>query len=149
VEEVLIEWQRRIRGPVPASDTVAIDGKQPKHAGGHNVVTAVTTPSLHYLGCELVEDKSNEIPAARRLIARLDLDGKLVSLDAMHSCQQTARQLVLDAGADYSLTIKENSPELKKRIESKLPDPGSPLLSRNSTPDAAPDTIARKRNANG
>jgi len=112
-------------------------------------VTAIATPSQHYLGCELVEDKSNEIPAARRLIARLDLDGKLVSLDAMHSCQQTARQLVLDAGADYSLTIKENSPEIKKRIESKLPDPGSPLLSRNSTPDAAPGTIARKRNANG
>ncbi len=149
VEEVLLAWQRRIRGPVPANETVAIDGKQPKHAGGHNVVTAIATPSQHYLGCELVEDKSNEIPAARRLISRLDLDGKLVSLDAMHSCQQTARELVLDAGADYSLTIKDNSPEIKRRIESKLPDPASPLLFRNSTPDAAPGTIARKRNANG
>jgi hypothetical protein len=149
VEEVLIQWQRRIRGPVPPNETVAIDGKQPKHAGGHNVVTAIATPSQHYLGCELVEDKSNEIPAARRLIERLDLDGKLVSLDAMHSCQQTARQLVLDAGADYSLTIKENTPEIKKRIESKLPDPGSPLLCPKRTPAAAPATIARKRNANG
>jgi hypothetical protein len=149
VEEVLIQWQRRIRGPVPAKETVAIDGKQPKHAGGHNVVTAIATPSQHYLGCELVEDKSNEIPAARKLIARLDLDEKLVSLDAMHSCQQTARQLVMDAGADYSLTIKENSPEIKKRIESKLPDPGSPLLIPKSTPVVAPGTIARKRNANG
>ena len=67
----------------------------------------------------------------------------------MHSCQQTARQLVLDAGADYSLTIKENTPEIKKRIESKLPDPGSPLLIPHNTPVAAPATIARKRNANG
>jgi predicted transposase YbfD/YdcC len=149
VEEVLIEWQRRLRGPVPPDETLAIDGKQPKHAGGHNVVTAIATPSQHYLGCELVADKSNEIPAARKLIARLDLEGKLVSLDAMHSCQQTARQLVLDAGADYSLTIKENTPELKKRIESKLPDPGSPLLPPKSTAAAAPGTNARKRNANG
>jgi hypothetical protein len=149
VEEILIEWQRRIRGPVPANETVAIDGKQPKHAGGQNIVTAITTPSQHYLGCELVEDKSNEIPAARKLIARLDLDGKLVSLDAMHSCQQTARQLVLDAGADYSLTIKDNTPEIRKRIESKQPDPGSPFLFTKSTPVAAPGTIARKRNANG
>jgi hypothetical protein len=146
VEEVLLEWQRRIRGPVPPDETVAIDGKQPKHAGGHNVVTAIATPSQHYLGCELVENKSNEIPAVRKLIARLDLDG---TLDAMHSCQQTARQFVLDAGADYSLTIKENSPEIKKRIESKLPDPGSPLLIPKSMPVAAPGTIARKRNANG
>jgi AraC-like DNA-binding protein len=45
-------------------------------------VTAISSPSLHYLGCELVADKSNEIPAARKLIARLDLDGKLISLDA-------------------------------------------------------------------
>ena len=149
VEEVLLEWQRRIRGPVPSNEIVAIDGKQPKHAGGHNVVTAISAPSQHYLGCELVEDKSNEIPAARKLIARLDLDGKLVSLDAMHSCQQTARQLVLDAGADYLLTIKENTPEIKKRIEAKLPDPGSPLFSPKSTPVAKPATIARKRNANG
>jgi hypothetical protein len=149
VEEVLIQWQRRIRGPVPSHETVAIDGKQPKHAGGHNVVTAIATPSQHYLGCELVEDKSNEIPAARKLIARLDLDGKLVSLDAMHSCQQTARQLVVDTGADYALTIKDNTPEIKKRIESKLPDPGSPLLCPKSTPVAVPGTIARKRNANG
>ncbi len=149
VEEVLLEWQRRIRGPVPAHETVAIDGKQPKHAGGHNVVTAIATPSQHYLGCELVEDKSNEIPAARKLISRLDLDGKLVSLDAMHNCQQTARQLVIDAGADYSLTIKENTPEIKKRIESKLPDPGSPLFYPNSTPAAPPGTTGRKRNEDG
>jgi hypothetical protein len=149
VEEVLIEWQRRLRGPVPPDDTVAIVGKQPKHAGGHNVVTAIATPSRYYLGCELVEDKSNEIPAARQLIARLDLDGKPVSLAALHNCQQTARQLVLKAGADYSLTFKENTPELKKRLESKLPDPGSPLLSPPSPPAATPGTNAKKRNANG
>jgi len=149
VEQVLLEWQRRIRGPVPEKETVAIDGKQPKHAGGHNVVTAVTTPSQHYLGCELVADKSNEVPAARKLVGRLDLDGKLVSLDALHNCQQTAREIVLEAGADHSLTIKDNTPEIKKRIESQLPDPGSPLLSRTNTPVATPGIAARKRNANG
>ena len=149
VEKVLLEWQRRLRGPVPPDEIVAIDGKQPKHAGGHNVVTAIATPSQHYPGCELVADKSNEVPAARKLIARLDPDGKLVSLDALHSCRQTARQLVLEAGADYAFTIKDNTPEIKKRIESRLPDPGSPLLSPQSTPAATPGTNARKRNASG
>ena len=148
VEQVLLDWQQRIRGPVPEKEIVVIDGKQPKHAGGHNVVTAISSPSLHYLGCELVEDKSNEIPAARKLIVRLDLDGKLVSLDALHSCQQTARQIVLEAGADYALTIKDNCSAIKERIEARLPDPGSPLLPRKSTPDAPPSTAAKKRNAN-
>jgi hypothetical protein len=149
VEQVLIEWQRRVRGPVPDAETVVIDGKQPKHAGGHNVVTAITSPSQHYLGCELVADKSNEVPAARALIGRLDLDGRLVSLDALHSCQQTARQIVLEAGADYSLTIKDNCPAVRGRIEARLPDPGSPLLTRERTRAVAPGTAARKRSANG
>lgn len=149
VESVLIDWQARLRGPVPAEDLVVIDGKQPKHAGGHNVVTAIASPSQHFLGCELVPDKSNEIPAARVLIGRLDLDGKLVSLDALHSCQQTALQLVLEAGADYALTIKDNCPAIRERIELRLPDPGSPLLPRKNTPAAPPATPARKRNANG
>jgi predicted transposase YbfD/YdcC len=83
VEQVLLEWQQRIRGPVPEQEIVVIDGK-------------------------------------------------LVSLDALHSCQQTARQIVLDAGADYALTIKDNCSVIRKRIESKLPHPGFPLLPRKT-----------------
>jgi predicted transposase YbfD/YdcC len=105
-----------------------------------------TSPNF---GCELVPDKSNEIPAARELIGRLDLDGKLVSLDALHSCQQTACQIVLEAGADYALTIKDNCSAIRERIEARLPDPGSPLLPWKNTPPAPPATAARKRNANG
>jgi hypothetical protein len=48
-------------------------------------VTAIAMPSKHYLGCGVVEDKSSQIPAARCLIARINLDGKLVSLDAKPS----------------------------------------------------------------
>jgi hypothetical protein len=43
-----------------------------KHAGGHNVASAIV----------VVEDKSIQIPAARCVIARLNIDRKLVSLDA-------------------------------------------------------------------
>ncbi len=68
---------------------------------------------------------------------------------ALPSCQQSARQIVLDAGASYPLTIKENRSTIKERIESKLPDPGSSLLSRTNTPAPPADTAAKKRRANG
>ena len=55
----------------------------------------------------------------------------------------------IEAGADYALTIKDNCSAIKERIEARLPDPGSPLLPRKSTPGAPPSTAARKRNANG
>lgn len=134
VETVLIQWQRQLRGEAPEDELVCLDGKIPKHSGGKNVLTAVTCPSQHYLGCAIVKDKSNEIPAARELFSKLDLDGKLVSLDALHTQQQTACELVIEHGADYGLTAKGNQPGLQKYIESRLPEPGTPFLSPNSPP---------------
>lgn len=52
--------------------------------------------------------KENEIPAARRLLERLSLEGRLVSLDALHTQHRTAAQLVLGNGADYLFTLKAN-----------------------------------------
>ena len=72
-----------------------LDGKEPRHGGGHSVLTAVSVPSQHYLGSALVDQKTNEIPVARQLFQRLDLDGRKVSLDALHTQDQTAR----DGGA--------------------------------------------------
>ena len=40
---------------------------------------------------------------------------------------------MLEAGAYYSLTIKDNCPAIRERIEARLPDPGSPLLTWNNT----------------
>jgi len=48
-----------------------------------------------------VADDSNEIPAAQTLIDRLDLDGKLVVLDALHTQTLTAQKLHFEQGADY------------------------------------------------
>lgn len=137
VETVLIQWQRELRGEAPEEDLICLDGKTPKHSGGKNVLTAVTSPGQHYLGCAIVEDKSNEIPAARKLFGKLDLDGKLVSLDALHTQRQTARELVLEHGADYAFTAKGNQSSVRDYIEGSLPEPGAPFLypaSRPGTP---------------
>ena len=65
--------------------------------------------------------KENEIPAARRLLARLPITGRLVSLDAMHTQHQTAGQIVIEAGADYLLTLKDNQPTLLETAQTLLP----------------------------
>jgi predicted transposase YbfD/YdcC len=38
----------------------------------------------------------------------VDLAGKLVVLDALHTHPETARQVVQDLGADYLLSVKAN-----------------------------------------
>ena len=117
LEQLLLRMQEQIRGPAPADELIVLDGKQPKAGGGHSVLTAVTVPSQHCLGSAIVDTKTNEIPVARQLFNKLDLDGRKVSLDALHTQDHTARELVLDHGADYLLTVKDNQPTLRANIE--------------------------------
>lgn len=115
--------QEQLRGPPPKSELIAMDGKEPKHGGGQGVLTAVCVPSQYYLASGMVETKTNEIPVARQLFEDLDLQGRFVSLDALHTQSETARALVLQAGADYLLTAKDNQPTVHQNIEKLLPAP--------------------------
>jgi predicted transposase YbfD/YdcC len=120
VEEVILAIQNQVRGPAPKEHLIVFDGKQPKHGGGASVLSVVTVPSQHYLGNALVDQKTNEIPVARELFKRLELEGRLVSLDALHTQDETARALVLEHGADYLLTVKGNQPTVRQQIEKLL-----------------------------
>lgn len=130
IEAALLRHQTQVRGAPPQEEIVVLDGKMPKHSGGLNVVTAVTVPSLHYLGSEVVAEKTNEIPAVRALCERLELAGRLVSLDALHTQTETARQIVLAHGGDYLMTVKANQPAVQAAVQASVPDPASPLLPR-------------------
>jgi phage protein U len=124
VEAAILAIQAQVRGPTPKEDLIVLDGKQPKHGGGQAVLSAVTVPSQFYLGSEIVEkDKTNEIPVARKLFPRLDLAGCLVSLDAIHTQDETARSLVLEHGADYALTVKDNQSTVHQNIEQMIKAP--------------------------
>ncbi len=83
----------------------------------------MTVPSQHYLGSALVDKKTNEIPVARQLFQRLDLDGRKVSLDALHTQDQTARDAVLEHGADFLFTVKDNQPTVQKNIQQLVTAP--------------------------
>jgi hypothetical protein len=48
------------------------------------------------LGSEIVEEKTNEIPVAPRLLQRLDVQGRFVSLDALNTQRETARAIVME-----------------------------------------------------
>ena len=123
LERIFLPVQAQIRGPAPPEELIVLDGKEPRHGGGYSVLTAVTVPSQHYLGSALVDQKTHEIPVARELFKKLDRDGRKVSLDALHTQDQTARELVLEHGADYLLTVKDNQPTLRASIEKLVPAP--------------------------
>jgi Domain of unknown function (DUF4338) len=123
LNERLLQIQRLLRGPAPR-ELVVLDGKEPKHGSGSSILTAITAPSQHYLGSALVDEKTNEIPVAQQeLLPVLDLAGRFVSLDALHTQDETARTVVLEAGGHYLLTVKDNQPTLRANIEKKVAAP--------------------------
>jgi hypothetical protein len=123
LNQVLLDIQTQVRGQPPADELIAIDGKEPRHGPGEAILTAVTVPSQFYLGSALVDTKTNEIPVARQLFGQLDLRERRVALDALHTQDQTARELVLEHGAHYLLTVKDNQPTLRQNIDKIVPVP--------------------------
>ena len=134
-EKLMLDWQDDLLGPPDPKELVVFDGKVLHGTGGRAVVNAVAVPSGRALGVELVRKADpeltrqdspvasakkggeNEIPAVRRLLARTQLAGRLISLDAMHTQHETSAQVVVDSGADYLLTLKDNQPTLLKTAQ--------------------------------
>lgn len=135
IEQTLLAHQTQVRGAPPVDEIVVFDGKVPAHSGGLNVVTAITVPGLHYLGSAVVADKTNEIPAVRELLGRVEVAGRLVSIDAMHTQTQTAREIVLEHGGDFLLTVKANQPGVQAAVQTHVP---APTPAPTPTPEPTP-----------
>jgi hypothetical protein len=115
--------QEQIRGPQPKGGVVVLDGKEPRQGSGDSVLTLIHAQTQYYLGSALVDQKTNEIPVARQLLEPLDIQGCIVIGDALHTQAETARMIVMDKGADYLLTVKDNQPTLNQTIAKQVPAP--------------------------
>jgi hypothetical protein len=137
VEQIVLQWQQELLGPVPATDALVIDGKEVRGAD-LMLVNAIAQPSQRLLGVEAVDKKTNEIPTARTLIERLDLQGKMVQLDGMHTQHQTVHQILYEKGADYSLILRDNQPTLLKTAQQLLPADLSPSAQEDQRAGRSP-----------
>jgi hypothetical protein len=73
---------------------------------------------------EPIAQKSNEIPAIQPLLHKLPkgaLEGSLITADALHCQQETARFLTQELGADYLVGLKGNQTGVLERAQIRLP----------------------------
>jgi len=101
---------------------VAVDGKTLKGAkdsGGKQVhlLAALVHHEKVVIAQRQVATKSNEITAFKPLLEPLDLEGKIVTADAMHTQVDHARFLVEEKKADYLFFVKENQETLLNDIK--------------------------------
>ena len=107
--------------PNLAGEQVCVDGKTVRGSrDGENpavhLVSAFAGQARWVLAQQAVAEKSNEITAIPDLLALLDLQGAVVSTDAM-GCQKAIAQTIIDAGADYVLALKDNHPTLCEDVQ--------------------------------
>lgn len=107
---------------VGRSVLLAIDGKTVR-----GTIDTTNPQGEHLLGAYLPEEgvvlmqvqaghKDNEITAAPQLLSYLDLRGKVVAADALHT-QRALSVQILAAGGDYLWLAKDNQPTLRQQIE--------------------------------
>jgi predicted transposase YbfD/YdcC len=71
------------------------------------------------LGQVATDTKSNEITAIPELLKLLDVQGAVLTMDALNCQKEIARQIIQDGG-DYLLVVKDNHPTLHAQIQSLL-----------------------------
>jgi len=67
------------------------------------------------LGQIKTDEKSNEITAIPELLKSLEIQGCLVTIDAM-GCQKKIAETIIEKEADYFLAVKDNQPTLHQEI---------------------------------
>jgi predicted transposase YbfD/YdcC len=105
---------------------IAIDGKALRGSGrpgdclrALHLVSAWASEASLSLGCVACSEKSNEITAIPQLLRLLELEGALVTIDAMGTQKAIAAQVV-EQGGDYVLPVKGNQDGLGRDIHQLL-----------------------------
>jgi predicted transposase YbfD/YdcC len=104
-----------------ASREVNIDGKTLRGSGkagsqdALHVVSAWVGERNLVVGQVTTEEKSNEITAIPRLLDLVDIQGDVVTIDAM-GCQTAIAEKIREKHGEYILAVKENQPALCQDI---------------------------------
>jgi predicted transposase YbfD/YdcC len=120
-EQRFLAWVRHLAS-ASAGRLVALDGKTLRRSfdaaaqkAALHMVSAWCESNQTVLGQVVTDAKSNEITAIPQLLELLDLDGAVVTTDAM-GCQKAIAEKIIAGGADYILQVKGNQPHLEREL---------------------------------
>lgn len=118
----LMRWAESLLPEKREELTISLDGKTIRSTQkmSHNksalhIVSAQVSELGITLASKSVDEKSNEIPAVQDLIKELNIEGCLVTADALNCQRETAKAIIKGKG-DYLLDAKANQPTLMNDI---------------------------------
>ena len=117
-----VKWVQAI-SQLTLGEVVAIDGKVLRRShdksnlkSAIHIVSAWASGNGLVLGQRKIDDKSNEITAIPKLLKMLEIEGCIVTIDAM-GCQKKISNSIVDKKADYIFSLKGNQSNLHDNIE--------------------------------
>jgi predicted transposase YbfD/YdcC len=106
---------------------VAIDGKSLRQSFEHgwdksgmaHLVSAFVAANKMVFAQVKTEGKGQELDAIQKLLKLLDIEGSVVSIDAL-GCNKNVIELILKGKADYVLQVKDNQPTLHAKVKNLM-----------------------------
>ena len=120
-EACFLKWVQSV-SEIIECQIIPIDGKTLRRSydkksdkAAIHMVSAWGAMNGLVLGQIKTKEKSNEITAIPELLNLLDINGCIITIDAM-GCQKAITKKIIDKGADYVIAVKENQPTLYRDI---------------------------------
>ena len=112
-------WLQRLQSPT--GKAIAMDGKTLRGSGdGEESPKHLLSAVLHKEGIVIAQkdvgERTNEITRVKPLFKGLDIEGSVVTGDALLTQREIARYIVEEKKADYLFTVKGNQQELLEDI---------------------------------
>lgn len=103
---------------IAVDDIIAVDGKETRRtakADGETIedrrnMNNLNVQSTEYgitLSSTRIDEKSNEIPEAQKVLKKMNLKGTVVTADALNT-QKTTADVIIESKGDYCLALKSN-----------------------------------------
>ena len=123
--KLFIEWTKEMVEN-RTGKKISIDGKAIRSATdkiNNGNIPYIVSAFIGELGLSIgevkVEDKSNEITAIPDLLDLLEIEGAIITIDAIGTQEDIVNKIV-EKGAHYVLPVKDKQRELRKQIKSKF-----------------------------
>ena len=109
---------------------IAVDGKTLRaskdgEGKAEHVLSAFCSALEQSVGHTSPRGKGQEIPDALALLETIDLEGMVITGDAMF-CQKSITSRIVEKGGDYLLAVKGNQKDLREEIKTAFQEPVFP-----------------------
>ena len=133
-DDKVCNWLVKASSGTTSGKGVAVDGKVLRGSNSSTgkqvqLLSALLHEEKIVISQRQIDSKENEITEFKDLLKNVELEGLLVTADALHCQVSHAEFLVNEKNADFLFNVKDNQETLRTLVEEAVPHPNRPTTS--------------------